>query len=105
MSLFVFWGGGTRVDQLRCGVNDWLDQTFLVEHGNAPTCERAVDLHPVRDDRHGDELVARHFLSELGFDIWFEEDGVGEGVTCLTLGPLLLLAALLGSGSLHLGFL
>jgi hypothetical protein len=53
------------VDELGVVVHDGLDESLLEQVLDGNTSERAVDLHPVDEDRLADELVRRDLLHDL----------------------------------------
>ena len=89
------------------GGRDHLDELLLAEVLKTTAGEGDGDLEAVRDDGGSDDLVLGDFSLELGDGGLVEENGVGELLTSLTLGPLLLLGVgtRTGHGSLSLLFL
>jgi hypothetical protein len=57
--------GRRTVNELRVVVNDRLNEALPGEVADGDTRERAVDLHPVDEDRLANELVCRHLLHDL----------------------------------------
>lgn len=60
----VFAGGGSGVDELGVVVDDSLDETLLLEVGDGPSGEGAVDLHSVDEGGLGDDSVGGDLLDD-----------------------------------------
>lgn len=65
------------------------DGASLLEVADGSASERAADLHAVRDDGGGDDLVRRHLLVKFLERLLVKQNLVGELVAALALGPLL----------------
>jgi hypothetical protein len=80
--------------------NDRLDDTLLLEVGNALAGQRAVDLETVDEGSDGHQAVGLDILVQLLGSVLVEDDGVLGLVLDLALRPLLLLLLASSSGRL-----
>ena len=87
----LFCGGGTSVDGDGVVLGDLLDGVLLDEKSKTTASKGNLDAKALRDDSWGDELPGWNLLQQLLVGWLVEQRQVGELVTNLTLGPLLLI--------------
>ena len=80
---------GTSVDGLRVVGRDLVDEALVKHDGDGSTGNRAVDTHPLRDDRGSDQAVLGDLRHDPLVCLLIGEHSVHDLVAGLCLGPLL----------------
>jgi hypothetical protein len=89
--VFIYlFSNSASVNKLRAGANDTADLSCLLKVANGPASKTGVDLHAVRDDGSGDELVGGDILQDLIVGLLVKDDRLLSVLLHLGLGPLLL---------------